>query len=664
MEHLPIVDDLAVIAALAVLVIVVLWRLKLPAVAGLLLTGALAGPHGAGLVKSIEAIEVLAEVGVVLLLFSIGLEFSVARLRELFQRVAIGGILQVTSTTVAVTGFTVAFGEPWSRALFLGFVFALSSTAIVLRALVEREELDAPHGRFIVGTLIFQDLAVVPMALIIPLLAKWDGTVSVLLDVSLAMAKALAAAVGTLLMARRVVPPLLHWIDAMRSREVFLLAIVGLCLGTAWLTSLAGLSLALGAFLGGIAVAGTDYGHRAMSDVLPLRDGFVSLFFVSVGMLFEPSVVVERPGLVAIALVGFMVLKGFLATLSALVIGFPPRVAWLAGVGLAQFGEFGFVLVIIGQSSRVATPEMMAPIIAAGIISMFATPVLVRLAPHLTAGERLLEPLGRLIGVGTLDESSVERREAENHVVVVGFGVAGRMLAEALAAVETEHVILELNAETVRSGRAVGHPIFYGDATSAEVLRHARADKARAIVLLINDHAAINRILDAVRRVAPDVPVLARTRYVADCGGLLGLGAQSVVAEEIEGGVEVLARVLRWLHTPRNVIDARVEAARSGVQASWRSPIWPRPVLADSELAGIKIESLLIEPNSPAVGATLAGLNLRAETGALVVAIRRGTQLLEHPDPRAPFEVNDVLFLVGTQAAMLAAFERLGASSP
>jgi CPA2 family monovalent cation:H+ antiporter-2 len=662
MEHLPIVNDLALIAALSVIVIVILWRLGLPAVTGLLLTGVLAGPHGAGLVRSIEAIEVLAELGVVLLLFSIGLEFSVSRLQELFRRVALGGLIQVGSTAAVVTGVAVALGEPGPRAIFFGFVFALSSTAIVLRALVERQELDAPHGRFIVGTLIFQDLAVLPMALIIPLLASWDGTFRVVVDLGLALAKALAAAAITLVMARFVVPRLLGWVDAMRSREVFLLAIVGLCLGTAWLTSLAGLSLALGAFLGGIAVAGTVYGHRAMGDVLPLRDGFVSLFFVSIGMLFEPLTVVERPAAVLMALTGFMLLKGFLATTAALIMRFPVRAAWLAGVGLAQFGEFGFVLGQIGQSSGIATRETMAPIFAGGIISMFATPILVRLAPHLTAGERLLEPLGRLIGVGTLDDSNIERSEAEGHVVVVGFGVAGRMLARSLSALDVRTVILELNADTVLAGRAAGQPIYYGDATSPEVLGHARAAHARAIVLLINDPTAVDRILDVVRREAPDVPVLARSRYLADRARLESLGAQGVVADEVEGGIEVLARVLRWLDSPRNVIDTQVEAARRGLQDSWRSPNWPRRMLSDSELAGIKIESLWVAPDSPAVGATLAGSNLRAETGALVVAIRRQGTLQEHPDPRTPLEADDVLFLVGTRTAIDHAFERLGAS--
>ncbi|MBM4380302.1 MAG: cation:proton antiporter, partial [Deltaproteobacteria bacterium] len=280
MGHVPLLDELALIAALAVGVTLVLARLRLPTVAGLLAAGALAGPYGLGLVHSVSAIEVLAEVGVVLLLFTIGLEFSLARLGVIFGQVLVGGVLQVLLTTAAVAGVAVAVGEPAGRGVFYGFVFALSSTAIVLRALGERRELDAPHGRFIVGTLIFQDLLVVPMVLVVPLLGSAGGD-NALASMGTAMLKAAAVVLLTLGVARLLVPRVLGFVAAAQGREVFLLAILGLCIGTAWLTSLAGLSLALGAFLGGMVVADTEYGHRAMGDILPLRDAFVSVFFVS-----------------------------------------------------------------------------------------------------------------------------------------------------------------------------------------------------------------------------------------------------------------------------------------------------------------------------------------------------------------------------------------------
>lgn len=649
METVPLLDELALIAVLAVAVTVVLSRLKLPTVAGLLAAGALLGPHGLALVREVHAIEVLAEVGVVLLLFTIGLEFSLTRLRDIFRQVALGGALQVGLTVAATAGVAVALGQPLRRGVFYGFVFALSSTAIVLRALGERRELDAPHGRFIVGTLIFQDLCVVPMVLIVPMLGQRGAGGSAAIGVAVAMGKAAAVVAATLLVARVAVPRVLGWVDASRSREVFLLAILGLCIGTAWLTSLAGLSLALGAFLGGMVVADTEFGHRAMGDILPLRDAFVSVFFVSLGMLFDVRVVVESPLTVLGLLAGFLVAKGLLATLAAMAMRFPSRVAWLAGVGLAQFGEFGFVLARLAQSHGVVDAATVRPLFAAGIASMFLTPLLVRAAPHMLAGERLLAPLERLIGVRSIDEADQGERALEGHVVIVGFGLAGRLAAEALTACEAPFVALELNAETVRRAKAEGLPVYYGDATSEEALGHAHLPRARLLVLLMNDPSAAERVLDTARRVAPEVPVFMRTRYLLERDALLKVGASDVVAEEVEGAAEMLARVLRALEQPRNVIDQSIERLRAATQASGRKATVPRPVLRDVRgLDELKIESVRVEPGSAADGASLAGLALRSRTGALAVGLRRAGALLEHVDPHLRFEPDDLVYLVGT----------------
>lgn len=668
MEHVPLLDELALIAALAVVVTIVLSRLKLPTVAGLLAAGALLGPFGLRLVRSVHAIEVLAEIGVVLLLFSIGLEFSLARLRDIFRQVALGGILQVGLTVGAAAGLAVALGESAGRGVFYGFVFALSSTAIVLRALAERRELDAPHGRFIVGTLIFQDLCVVPMVLIVPLLGAQGPAGGAAAGIGLAMAKAVGVVVGTVTVARFVVPKLLAWVDASRSREVFLLAILALCIGTAWLTSLAGLSLALGAFLGGMVVADTEYGHRAMGDILPLRDAFVSIFFVSLGMLFDVRVVAGQPVLVGVLLVGFLAAKGVLATIAALAMRFPSRVAWLAGVGLAQFGEFGFVLARLAQSSGVVGDAEVRPLLAAGITSMFLTPLVVRAAPHIRAGERLLAPLERLIGVQSIDEADHGHARLEGHVVLVGFGLAGRYAAQTLRACGAPFLVIELNADNVRAGKALGLPVFYGDATSEEALGHAHLEHARLLVLLMNDPQAATRVVHTAQRVAPSLPILMRTRYLLERDGLLQIGARDVVAEEVEGAVEIIARLLRWLDVPRNVIDEQVRSVREKTQTSDRKLILPRPALRDVRgLEEMKIESVLVREGSRAKGASPIGLRLRSETGALVVGVRRGDRLLDKPDPTIPFEAGDVVYLVGKIEAIERAvrlFEAPAAEGP
>jgi CPA2 family monovalent cation:H+ antiporter-2 len=661
MEEIPLLREIAIVAAAAVLVAVVVARIRVPTVAGLLLSGALVGPHGLRLVSDTHAIELIAEVGVVLLLFTIGLEFSLDRLTHIFRRVALGGILQVGGTLALVAAGAVALGVGYGPAVFYGFVFAMSSTAIVLRALTERRELDAPHGRFIVAALIFQDLCVIPMVLLVPLLGTGEqgGTYA---DIGIALGKAAAVVVGVLGISRLVVPRVLEWVEASRSREVFLLAVLTLCVGTAWLTSLAGLSLALGAFLGGLVVAGTEYSHRAMGDILPLRDVFVSFFFVSLGMFFNVQVLAENPMLVLLLLVVFVLGKGAVATVAALLMRFPPRAAWLAGVGLAQFGEFGFVLMRLGMGTGLVERAAVEPVLIAGIISMFLTPLLLQRAPHITAGERLLAPLARLLRARSIEELDSRGETLRDHVVVIGYGVAGRFVASTLRNRGIKHVILELNADNVRRGRAAGDPVFYADATSKEALRHAHIEHARCIVVMINDPQATFRVVDAVRRVAPQAAVVIRTRYLADQDRLLALGGSRVVAEEVEGGIEVLAHVLRELDVPRNVIEAEIHGAREATQASARSMTIPRNRWAGgAPLSALKVESVLVVEGSPGASRSLREIDLRAKTGALLVAIQRGESLLSHPRADEALAPGDVAYLIGEADSVQAAVGLLGA---
>ena len=668
MGEIPLLNELAIVAALGVLVTVVLARLRLPTVAGLLAAGALMGPYGFGLVTSVHDIEVLAEVGVVLLLFTIGLEFSLDRMRDIFRQVALGGVLQVGLTFGATFAIARALGQPLGASTYLGFAVALSSTAIVLRTLAERQELDAPHGRFIVGTLIFQDLCVVPMVLIIPLLSRGSAAENGYAGLWLALGKAALVVIATIALARFVVPKVLGWVDASRSREVFLLAILTLCIGTAWMTSMAGLSLALGAFLGGMVVADTEYGHRAMSDILPLKDAFVSIFFVVLGMLFDGAIVLSQPLAVFGILFGLVFAKALIATVAALAMRFPARAAWLAGLGLAQFGEFGFVLTKVAQSHDVVDAATVNPVLAAGILSMFLTPVLARAAPHITAGERLLAPLEKLFGVWGVDRLAEARgRHLRDHIVLVGFGVGGQLAARALHACNRPVVVLEMNIENVRRGKALGLPVYYGDATSEEALRHARLPDAKMMVLLVNDPQAAKRIVDTASRIAPGTPVLMRTRYLAERSLLFEMGARDVVAEEVEGAVEVISRMLRALEIPGNVIHERIDELRRDTQTSERKPTAPRPRLGQVQsLDEMKIETLLVRPESLVVGRSPRDLDLRNRTGALVVGVRRAGKLLESPDPDMPFASGDHVFLVGTKTAIeraLAYFEDQDPSS-
>jgi CPA2 family monovalent cation:H+ antiporter-2 len=338
-------------------------------------------------------------------------------------------------------------------------------------------------------------------------------------------------------------------------------------------------------------------------------------------------------------------LKGTAATIAAIAMRFPARVAWLAGAGLAQFGEFGFVLTDLGVKEGVIEPELAPPLLAAGIASMFLAPLIVRVAPHVAAGERLLAPLERLIGVRSIDDADQEHT-LSGHVVIVGAGLGGRAAARALMACRVQVVMLELNARLVRSLFREGIPIYYADATSEEALQHAHLEKARLLVILIDDPPAAERVVATARRVAPSVPVIMRARYLREANALVSLGASAAVAEEVEGAVEVIGRMLRAIETPRNVIEQRLRVVREQTQSTEREQTLPRPQLAD-RIGELEVEDVLVCAGSPAAGASAAALALRDKTGALVVAVRRGQTLLPSFDPQAPFEVGDIVYLVG-----------------
>lgn len=544
-----IFGELALLALLGVLVSLVLRRVRLPPVAGLLVVGAVAGPHGLELVGAHGRLEVLAEVGVVLLLFTIGLEFSLERLKAIARLVLLGGTLQVTLTTAATAGLSVALGLTPERSLLLGFVFALSSTAVVLRALGERQETDAPHGRFIVGVLIFQDLIVVAMLLVIPALGG-TGEGSVAIQLGIAITKAALTVAGALIVARFILPRVLGWVEASRSREVFGLALVAVCLGTAWLTSHIGLSLALGAFLAGVVLADSNYAHRAFDDVAFARDVLTSMFFVSMGMLFNAQTVAERPLEVFVLLLGFVLGKGLIAAFAALVMRFPARVAWLAGAALAQFGEFGFVLATEGERVGLITRDELEPVFAAGLLSMLITRLVISAAPRFAAGEALLRPLERLLRVRGIDEVATEDRTMTDHVVIVGFGPGGQTLSKRLSECGQPYLVLDLNAQTVRTHRDAGVPIYYGDVTSREARRHAGVERATAVVLQINDPQAATRAVQAIRAEGEHVPIFVRARRSADARLLRQLGADHVVCEEESASALLIDDVLEHISPP------------------------------------------------------------------------------------------------------------------
>lgn len=642
--------DIGVLLGVGVVASLLMARLKLPAVAGLLLAGALCGPYGFGLARDLDSIQLMSEIGVVLLMFTIGLQYPLSKFRVVGFRLLFGGVLQVGMTSAATAGICLLAGLPVAASVVIGFAVAHTSTPVVMRALADKGEVDAPHGRFIVGTSIFQDLCVIPMLLTLPILKGQGSALDLLAQTGKSLGLAAVAVVVAYFTAKLVLPLLLRRVDGSRVREIFLLAVVSICIGMAFATGAVGLSMALGAFVAGIVLAESEFANRAMSDIIPLRDIMTSIFFISLGMLFDARAFLNYPLLLPALVVAMIAGKGLLASLAALFMRFPARASWIAGLGLAQFGEFGFVVMNEARAQGLLAESPAATLIfAAGALTLFVNPILMRLSPFFTAGERMLGPVARLMRARSVEDAGKEVSQAHNHVVIAGYGVGGRAVAAALRAVEVPYFVLEMNVDTVRTARLEKEPVYYADVTSEEALESARLRHAAAFVLTINDPGAVARTLDAVRRHAPEVPVLARAHFLRDAEKLRAVGASDVVTEELEAAVEIMARVLRLLGLPRNVIDREVALVRQRTQDSARSATLPRSKLPDlNELADLKVESALVNAADFARGKTLMELNLRARTGASVIALRRDGLLASQPRPDEPLRESDILYMVGS----------------
>jgi CPA2 family monovalent cation:H+ antiporter-2 len=544
MAETAFIVDLALAVLTAFAGGVLAQRLRQPVILGYLLAGVLIGPFTPGPTVEPRTVHVLAEVGVAFLMFAVGAEFSLSELRRLGRVAALGGALQIGCTMGLGPLLAPALGLTFVQGVFLGALLALSSTVVAVKLLMARGELQALHGRVALGILIAQDLAVVPMAIVLPALTS--GADGLLAHLGLAAVKAGGILLGAYLVGARAVPWILGHVARSRTREVFLLGVVGLALGTALVTQFAGLSLAFGAFLAGLVVAESEYRAQVVAEVLPLRDLFASLFFVSVGMLINPAALVPNAGLVAL-LSGAVVLgKAGIVALVVALLGMPGRVAVLAGLSLAQVGEFSFVLARIGVGGEAIPPALFDLTLATALVTIVLTPLLLRGAPFLLQGMERLPVLGSQFAPtpvpGSTDEGVPELR---GHAVIGGFGRLGRELAAALEARGVPYVVIEYNPLVVRELRARGVPVIYGDAANPAVLERAHLDRARVLAVLMPDATATEAATIQARRLNPRLDIVARARDVHDVARLRRAGATAVVQPEFEAGVEVIRHALR-----------------------------------------------------------------------------------------------------------------------
>ncbi len=642
-----LLHDIVIIFGMAVIVLFICYRLRIPSLVGFLLTGILAGPYGIGLVKSLGQVEAIAGIGVIFLMFSIGLEFSFKSLISIKKTILLGGSIQVGLTILLTFIIGRMMGLPANQAVFLGFIVSLSSTAIVLKQLGERLEMDTPQGKTALGILIYQDIIVVAMMLFTPWLASGTAETGSLWMV---LIKAIVLIVMIVILSLYVLPPVLYQITRTQSRELFMLSIIVICFSIAWLTYSTGLSLALGAFLAGLIIAESEYSHQALASIIPFIDTFTSLFFVSIGMLLSLQTAFAHLGTIIIFTLAMLAIKGLVAALASIILGYPLRVAVIVGFTLCQVGEFSFILAQSGIGSALLSAELYQGFLAASILTMMLTPFLIAVAPWVAAlisklplPERLLS--GRYPWTVDLDADI----EQENHLVIIGYGVNGRNLSRAALYAGIPYVILEINAETVRQEQGNGQPIYFGDATHETVLNHIRVKDARVVVIAISDSTALRRITYMVRKLNPLTHIIVRTRLIADMADLHKLGADTVIPEEYETSVEIFARVLDQYMVPRNEIEEYVSLVRSenyemlrGVSAVGRDINMLKHYLSDMEVKKIRVE-----PASEIAGKTLSEADFRKRHGTTVLAINRGEVYIPNPGAEEIITAGDCLIMIG-----------------
>lgn len=664
MPESSLLRDILILFGLGVLVVLAFHRARLPPIVGFLMTGVLCGPYGFRLIRNVADVEAIAEVGVILLLFTIGIEFSVQQLVRLRSFLLLGGTFQVAGTVGAIYLVARAFGETGPVSVFLGMLVALSSTAIVLRFLTDRGELDAPHGQAALAILIFQDLCVVPMVLVTPLLA---GHAPAGESLPGTLGRVVLFALAAFVAARWIFPWVLEQVVATRKREVFLLAIIFLCLGTAWATAQIGLSLALGAFIAGLVISRSEYSHQALGEVLPLREVFNALFFVSIGMLFDARVVLRDPFTVLAAIAGVIVLKGMVAAGAAFALGQSIRVAALSGLAIAQIGEFSFVLSRAGLAAGVIDERHNQLLLAIAVGTMALTPGLLSLAPRVAGWMESRAPRRWVTG-RSLPLADTGATHLGDHVVIVGYGLNGRNLARVLGRTGIPFIVVEMNPDVVRAERARGRSIIYGDATRPEILHHAELARARVLVIAVSDPAATRSMVAIARRLAPTVHIVVRSRYVSEMEKLVALGTDEVVPEEYETSLEISSRVLHRYAVPRDQIDDTLEEMRRAGYASFRSSAEPAVAgRLDRLVSGLAVEAVRVEKGSAVAGLTLAECGIRERTGATIAALQREGETKVNPSGTTMLHPGATVLLLGEREQVRAAlpyFRANGASGP
>ncbi len=632
-----------ILLATAVVTVVLFRKLQLPAILGYLIVGVAIGPHAAALVPDNDGTRYLAEFGVVFLMFSIGLEFSISQLVAM-RRIVFGfGAAQVALTMVIVGVLVLVGGHQWQTGLIVGGVLAMSSTAIISKVLSEQAALHSAHGKQTMGVLLFQDLAVIPLLVLVPVLALPTETMVSMIGVTLL--KAMAALAVILFLGQRLMRPLFHVVAAQKSSELFVLTVLLVTLGLALVTEMAGLSLALGAFLAGMLISETEYRYHVEDDIKPFRDVLLGLFFITIGMLLNFSAMWANFGFVMLVLAGMLVIKFLVVFGLSMVFKSERAVSLRVAFALAPAGEFAFVLLAVAAKSNALPDNVLQIVLAAAIISMLLSPLIFKYMEKIVMYFVSSEWEMRAV---QLQQLAVQSMKKKGHVIIAGYGRSGQSLARFLEQEDIQVIALDADPMRVKQAAAAGDSVMFGDAGRKEVLMAAGLGRASGLVVSFSDTRTAIRIIAHARAMKPDLPIIVRTLDDFDIEKLRLAGADEIVAEVIEGSLMLATQTMLLLGTPLNRVLSRLRTVRGERYELMRGFF---PGATDDDDGGLdhdqpRFQSIAIDAGAAALGKTLQELDV-GKCGVFLTAIRRNGSRQMSPDSQTVVMVGDVMILNG-----------------
>jgi monovalent cation:H+ antiporter-2, CPA2 family len=651
-----VLKDIVIIFALSTLVNFLFTKIKVPTLIGYLLTGVIAGPHFLGIIRAPHEIDLMAEIGVILLLFTIGLEFSLKHLLKIRRVVFLGGFLQLILTSVVIMLVTRLYKQNWTAAFFIGMLTALSSTAVVLKLLQERSELTSNYGRTVLGILIFQDIVLVPMMLFTPILGGGEGIETRQLLVLLLKTILI---IGIVFIGNRwLIPKILRVIAFTKNQELFLMSVLLICLAVALLTAQLGMSLSIGAFLAGLMISESEYSHNAFGHLIPFKDTFTSFFFVSIGMLLDLNFVKEHYQIVLLTVLLVLFLKTFVAGGTAFILGHTFRGTVMIGIALSQVGEFSFILAKEGLAFNIITSYYYQLFLSVAIITMSVSPFLIQVSLPI-ANALLKLPLPKFLVQGLFPLNQIDIPELTDHLVLIGKDSRALNLSVMAKYMNLPYISIVFDPATVRKRQQKGENVIYGDAINEPILMLAHIDTAEIVVVSVGNLITAMAVIQKVRQMNKHAFILVRTKYVTDIDKLYNLGASQVIPEEFETAIELFKRILEQRLLPQPEINSTIGKIRDDHYGIFLEKEERPETLSLKGLPNIEIVAHTVAGSLPIIGKNLIEIQFRKTFEVTLVAIMRGKELIEHPRPITTIQQGDVLYMMGKPAQIANAVEML-----